>query len=104
MDPIVLDILDDVLDKYLSYSEEELEELEERLDISSLSPFWIDICSVIKFTELFNFSLKDSFVMSKSLNHVVFDDYNFRKLEILNHFYDLCASNDDFFEYFEVAA
>ncbi|AKU62592.1 hypothetical protein ADJ80_01865 [Aggregatibacter aphrophilus] len=101
MDPIVLDILDDVLDKYLSYSEEELEE---RLDISSLSPFWIDICSVIKFTELFNFSLKDSFVMSKSLNHVVFDDYNFRKLEILNHFYDLCASNDDFFEYFEVAA
>ena len=95
MDPIVLDILDDVLDKYLSYSEEELEE---RLDISSLSPFWIDICSVIKFTELFNFS------MSKSLNHVVFDDYNFRKLEILNHFYDLCASNDDFFEYFEVAA
>ncbi len=94
MDPIVLDILDDVLDKYLSYSEEELEE---RLDISSLSPFWIDICSVIKFTELFNFSLKDSFVMSKSLNHVVFDDYNFRKLEILNHFYDLCASNDDFF-------
>ena len=101
MDPIVLDILDDVLDKYLSYSEEELEE---RLDICSLSPFWIDICSVIKFTELFNFSLKDSFVMSKSLNHVVFDDYNFRKLEILNHFYDLCASNDDFFEYFEVAA
>ena len=101
MDPIVLDILDDVLDKYLSYSEEELEE---RLDISSLSPFWIDICSVIKFTELFNFSLKDSFVMIKSLNHVVFDDYNFRKLEILNHFYDLCASNDDFFEYFEVAA
>ncbi|WP_314791312.1 hypothetical protein, partial [Aggregatibacter aphrophilus] len=63
MDPRVLDILDDVLDKYLSYSEEELEE---RLDISSLSPFWIDICSVIKFTELFNFSLKDSFVMSKS--------------------------------------
>ena len=101
MDPIVLDILDDVLDKYLSYSEEELEK---RLDISSLSPFWIDICSVIKFTELFNFSLKGSFVMSKSLNHVVFDDYNFRKLEILNHFYDLCASNDDFFEYFEVAA
>ena len=91
MDPIVLDILDDVLDKYLSYSEEELEER-------------LDICSVIKFTELFNFSLKDSFVMSKSLNHVVFDDYNFRKLEILNHFYDLCASNDDFFEYFEVAA
>ena len=41
MDPRVLDILNDVLDKYLSYSEEELEK---RLDISSLSPFWIDNC------------------------------------------------------------
>lgn len=101
MDPVVLDVLDDVLDEYLSYSKKELEE---HLDNSSISPFWKDVSSVIKISELFSFTLKDSFVISKPLEQFIIDNCTFKKLGVLVDFYTQCASNDEVFKNFEVAA
>lgn len=47
MDPKILHLADELLDKYLSYSECELKEISNK----DVSPFWKEVCSTVNLTE-----------------------------------------------------
>lgn len=50
MDPKILHLADELLDKYLSYSECELKEISNK----DVSPFWKEVCSTVNLTEVYS--------------------------------------------------
>lgn len=92
MDPRVLDVIDKVLDKYLSSSKEELEKIVSESEYSFWTSFFQERGE--------SYNLTDTFMSNGS----IIQNLSLSQLDDLINSYSKFASNDDFYEMFEVAA